>query len=114
MELKYKIVDGVKVPLTAAELAALQPSPYQLACEKWGNMTFAKKVIADFDLQFEYPQVISYAIVNPDLMAIEKKADGIHVYYNELHDNHLPLVQGLGLVELNRPNEEDFNTIIPE
>ncbi len=95
------------VPLTSAELAALQPTPYQLAGEEWGNMTFAKKVIADFDLQFEYPQVISYAIINPDLMAIEKKADGLHVYYNELHDNHLPLVQGLGLVELNRPNEED-------
>lgn len=98
----------IKVPLTAAELAALQPTPYQLACEEWGNMNFAKKVIADFDLQFEYPQVISYAIINPDLMAIEKKADGIHVYYNELHDNHLPLVKGLGLTELNRPNPANY------
>lgn len=103
-----KYINGEYVPLTPAELAALQPSPYQLACEQWGNMTFAKKVIADFDLQFEYPQVISYAIINPDLMAIEKKADGLHVYYNELHDNHLPLVQGLGLTEFNRPKESDY------
>lgn len=96
------------VPLTPAELAVLKPTPYQLACEEWGNMTFAKKVIADFDLQFEYPQVISYAIINPDLMAIEKKADGLHVYYNELHDNHLPLVNSLGLTEFNRPNPADY------
>lgn len=41
-------------------------------------------------------------------MAIEKKADGLHVYYNELHDNHLPLVQRLGLTEFNRPKESDY------
>jgi hypothetical protein len=100
--------EEIYIPLTETELAAMQPTPYQLACEAWGNMTFAKKVIAAFELQFEYPQIISYAIINPDLMAIEKKADGLHVYYNELHPNHLPLVQSIGLTELEIPKEEDY------
>lgn len=76
---------------------------YDLACEAWGQMHFKHKVIAPVELQFEYPEVITYAIINPDLMLIEKKLDGLHVYYNKLHEYHLPLVQSIGLVELDRP-----------
>lgn len=78
-------------------------SELELRLEEWQHTNFLKKIVAPAELIEEYPQIVAWALCNPDKLLIEVRDTEAHVYYNELKDNHLELVQTLGLIEQNIP-----------
>jgi hypothetical protein len=107
MELKYKIVNGVKIPLTEAEQAALQPSPYELAMQDWHEPTYALRIRAPKSLALEYPQMYVWFQIND--LPIHKVGDEALLYCNEVLPEHQPLVDNLDSVTVeNRPNPADY------
>jgi|GEM_PF-3119740 len=107
MELKYKIVDGVKVPLTPAELATLKPNPYQLAMQNWHEPAYGLRIRAPKTLALDYPQMYVWFQIND--LPIHKVGDEALLYCNEILPEHQPLVDNLASVTVeNRPKPQDY------
>ena len=97
----------IKVPLTPEELAALQPTPYELAMEDWATTFDYKFVVPDYMVE-EHPSIVAWALLNKDKMLIDIRGDEAHVYYNVLKPNHALLVEQLNLEPIPKPKPEDY------
>ena len=110
----------VKVPLTEAELAALQPSPYELAMQDWHEPKYPLRIKASVEiLNPTHPQAVQIHMFYNYMKAQrlpEHTENGIkYVYVNEIDPAHQEFFDLLQEVESEkRPEPEDFNTIIPE
>ena len=102
-----KYVNGKYINLTAAELADLQPSPYELAMQDWHEPAYALRIRAPKSLALEYPQMYVWFQIND--LPIHKVGDEALLYCNEILPEHQPLVDALDSVTVeNRPNPADY------
>lgn len=74
-----KYVNGKYIDLSEEELAALQPSPYELAMQDWHEPTYSKRIEANIELLDP---------VSPNLT--QELSDIIHRLYNYLKAQGLP------------------------
>jgi len=97
-----KYVNGKYVNLTAAELEALQPSPYELAMQDWHEPKYPLRIKA------------SVEILNP----MHPQAVQIHMFYNYMKAQGLPehTDNGIKYVYVNQidPGHQDFFDILQE
>ncbi len=95
------------VPLTPAELAALQPSPYELAMQSWHEPAYGLRIRAPKTLALDYPQMYVWFQIND--LPIHKVGDEALLYCNEILPEHQPLVDNLASVTVeNRPKPQDY------
>jgi len=102
-----KYVNGKYIELTEAELAALQPTPYQLVMQNWHEPAYTLRIRAPKSLALEYPQMYVWFQIND--LPIHKVGDEALLYCNEILPEHQPLVDTLDSVTVeNRPNPTDY------
>lgn len=98
----------VKVPLTPEEIAALQPTPYELAMQDWDCPEFDYRVEVPSDLGGAYPDIVAHAICNPNLIRIVPINGICRIYFNKLKPNHDGIVKSLKLEPVPRPDKSNY------
>lgn len=99
--------NGCITPLTPAELAALQPSPYEVAMQDWHEPAYGLRIRAPKTLALDYPQMYVWFQIND--LPIHKVGDEALLYCNEILPEHQPLVDNLASVTVeNRPKPQDY------
>lgn len=74
---------------------------YELACESWGQMDYALRIVAPLTLALNYPQIEVWFRLNN--LPIVVKDGMVYLYCNEILKEHEQLVTGLNLTVQNRP-----------
>lgn len=78
---------------TPEEIAAMQPTVYQLACEEWMHMDYAIRIVAPIELALSYPEIYVWFQVND--FPIEKREGQVLLYCNEVLPQHQPLIDAI-------------------
>ena len=95
------------VLLTEDELAAIQPTPYELAMQDWHEPAYGLRIRAPKTLALNYPQMYVWFQIND--LPIHKEGDEALLYCNEILPEHHPLVDALDSVTVEtRPKPADY------
>ena len=109
-----KYINGKYIHLTPAELAALQPTPYELAMQNWHEPKYPLRIKSGVEiLNPLHPQAVEIHMFYNYMKAQglpEHTENGIkYVYVNEIQPEHQEFFNMLEEVESEeRPNPEDF------
>ena len=78
---------------TPEEIAALQPTAYQITCEGWQHMDYALRIVVSKTLIQQYREILIFKSYFEVMgLPIEILSDEIHLYCNEiLEDDNLLL-----------------------